>query len=557
MSKTVRRIIVISAFSVLGAALGLLLMGPGAFSKTTYHDDSATIAYWAFSSAYGDAYHPDDISAHLRRKTADPIPEFLYKITAPLFDPYWMPSVFAAISSALAAILGYLFGIGMIKKEGLPVWIKQGAAGAFSLACLLIMWNPFSPVCGVGNGGDFLVPILLGAMLGAKKKSFWIIGATLFFAAGTYPSAFLLVLGLTALAAFNADDKRPLIEAKIVFAFLFGIVFLFLLRADTILAGSDPIIGSIRTMEEMIFDPIFEWGGRHPVWVKNLPGTLIFSNQGGLATTPELILGFLFLILLLVFRRKKFGSIDRTFALLFLSSATLYLLSWAMLPRLFYPSRYVRGALPIIIWGLLITGLAHWIAQKKSKNRKIAATIIFALLILVPLLTILIAGPYRYNVPHKTEIALCEKISSMPKNTLIAGHPWRVDPLVYLGRKSVLTSFENLMPIFTAYHKEHEARTYDVFKAIYSTDMNQVVEFCEKYGVTHFLIHPGLYLPKYKKRNAYLYPKPFNEAVNLYRQKGAGKFVLNRPHFPGEIYNDGSQILVPCNKEGLVKEHAE
>jgi len=547
-----RRILVTAALGLTGVVLGLVLMGQGAFSKNIYHDDTVTTAYWGLVHKYGDTYKADDLSAHFRRKTVDPIPYYFYKSAAPIIDPYFMPTIFAAISSALVMIFGYFFGFGLLKRESSPFWLRNAVAIAFAMICLTIMWNPFSPICGVGNGGDFLLPILLGAMIGARKKSLRILTAALFFAAGTYPSAFLLVLALAGFTAFNADSKKSLIDIKIVLAFLLGVAILFILRFDTIFAGIDPAIGSLKTMKQMIVDPNFHWGGRHPVWVKNWAATLLISYQGGLATTPELIMSAILLLFIYIFRRRKFGKVDKTFYLLFLSCFSLYFMSWIYLAKLFYPSRYLRGALPIIIWGMAITGLANWIGDKQTKKTKIATAALSSVFLLIPLFTILFFGGYRYTKPHKTEIALCNKISSLPQDTLIAGHPWRLDPIIYLGRRSVLTSFENLMPVFTQYHKEHSKRTDDVFAALYATEIEEVIGFCEKYDVTHLLIHTGMYRSDYKKKNPYLYPRPFNEKANYFRAKGHGGYVLNRPSFPGMIYRDSSQILVPCSLEAFI-----
>jgi hypothetical protein len=421
--------------------------------------------------------------------------------------------------------------------------LQLSAALLFAVGCLGILWQKGMPLCGVGNGGDFLVPLLLATLWGVDRRSPWIIGTTLFIAAGTYPSAFLICITVTFLAMFQRDATHPLIESEALIGLIVGFASICIFRSSILVADPDPLIGTMRSAQEMVMDPIFHQGGRHPIWMGNWFPTILIGYQGGLSFRAGHFILVLALLILFVIRRNKFGPLHPALWRLFLASISLFILAWAFLPMLFYPSRYVRGAMPIFLIGALITGLGNWIYDKKRKWPVIVASALL-LMFLVPFFF----GRYRYAHPRDPEIF--KVISELPTKAFLAGHPRQMDDVVYFGRRSVLTSDESLMPVFDAFHLHHSERMKDLFQALYSDREEKVLEFCRKYDVTHLLLDRGLYV--LEKEGGYLpYVKPYGNYARTQALLHYNRWVLNKDHFPGELFRSKYQVLAPCRREAL------
>ena len=542
-----RTVIGVVIATLIGGAFGFFAMGESAQSVFVYHDDSASIAYWVTPARYGETYAPDDPAAILRKTLADPFAVALVRATAPFVDPLKVPVLFGVLSSMFAGVFGFLFGLELIRREQVARWIREFAAAGFTLVCLSAMWVRFLPLSGVGNGGDFLIPLLLATMWGAARKSPWVIGVAVIAAAGLYGSAFLICFSLAALFVFNRDSKKSLLDWRIALALVVSAAVLFMLRLPSLFSEPQPTIGSLRLIDDILSDRSFYPGGRYPLFYSNIWLTLLWGYQGGLTIDLQKIAIALAAVPFILLRPRKSFPLHPALWGLMLIGLTWYAMSWAALSEFFLPSRYMRGTLPIFLAGFTMTAAAHFLADRKRKWSRVLATALLVPVILA--ISVPFVGGYRFK--RVEDIEFVSKIARLPKGAMLAGHPLFTDEAVLFGRHSVTTSLENLLPVFDAYNRIMTDRTEATLRALYASDPEKVLGFCRDYGVSYLLIHKQIF-----EKNVYGASLNFPEPYYSYGRAQAlihdGRWTLNRDHFPGEIYNRGRNVIVPCTGESLL-----
>ena len=90
-------------------------------------------------------------------------------------------------------------------------------------------------------------------------------------------------------------------------------------------------------------------------------------------------------------------------------------------------------------------------------------------------------------------------------------HPGDGAGISYWTGRSTTDHYETLTPWWVDSWRRARARTLDTLRALYGTDPDELLEYCDRYLVTHLLINAGRYGDDYRDK-ARLFP-PFDEPV--------------------------------------------
>jgi hypothetical protein len=93
--------------------------------------------------------------------------------------------------------------------------------------------------------------------------------------------------------------------------------------------------------------------------------------------------------------------------------------------------------------------------------------------------------------------ALYEFFSRQPKGTLIASLSLEVNNIPSFARRSILVGSEYALPYHLGYYREIRRRAIDLINTQYSTDLDEVRAFIQKYGVNFFMVDRDAWSPAY------------------------------------------------------------
>ncbi len=192
---------------------------------------------------------------------------------------------------------------------------------------------------------------------------------------------------------------------------------------------------------------------------------------------------------------------------IFSAGLLLYCLAHLLLFRLHLPSRYSQHIIRIIIAlldGMTIAVIAHTLNLKIDRQLfKFSALISLLCLLLYPTYA---AQSYAYRLgyvkPETTEIY--NFLEQQPKDSLIATLGEEADFIPTLAKRSVLVSREYALPYHNGYYEQINQRVRDLITAQYSTDLETVRQFINKYQINFWLIGKNTFTINYLKSNPWL-----------------------------------------------------
>lgn len=293
-------------------------------------------------------------------------------------------------------------------------------------------------------------------------------------------------------------------------------------------------------------------------------------EKDGDKITPLLLLSFLSIFIL---KRESF-KLDKVIYSVALASAILFIAAWIFFPALYFPRKYNVGLMLFLILfsarGLESSiGVLPFLKTKEIIKIGVLFIIIcslypsflffskkvlfgtlacgLAFLILVFIFRIIPRGLAYHNSvllvsivlisiwltffkdlgivdPTDTQKNLYRYISSLPKTSLIAGHPKddNLDNIPFYAKRAVFLNTE-LFGSLTAggIDKNFEERACGNLDAYYSDSWERVLSFCRKYGVTHLLINKRYF------SEVELFYQPISERVKKII-KSREKFILSK-----------------------------
>ena len=200
---------------------------------------------------------------------------------------------------------------------------------------------------------------------------------------------------------------------------------------------------------------------------------------------------------------------------LLLSSLGMFFIAHILLFRLHLPSRYTGLSFRIIIalataiaLTLIIDALFNWAENREKfpiKFRPIISLVltglILASLVLYP--AFVKGFPLvKYKVGRATD--LYDFFREQPDDILIASLEEEANLLPTFAQRSILLGREYAIPYQVGYYTQFRQRVIDLIVAQYSSNLTDVKDFIQKYGIDFWMVHRGSFTPEYVEKNSWL-----------------------------------------------------
>ena len=433
----------------------------------------------------------------------------IYRILTPFVGLY------AATKLVQLLCLGILVGAGWILIRSRRV----GLAGGLLLVFLLLHTPAVPGRIAGGLPRGFAFPLYSLWCAGAFSRSERTRFTSAVVAAVVYPPAMAMIIA--AEGVFGLLGPRGSIMG-----WLKRYALLVLLCAMAGLAYSlpRPDSGPIHTLAEAQSEPAFGPEGRlkvlpfqNPVpyvsWAFSSPflpvGRSLAHGLPGIAQTLGSTTALMIITLLLALVALRLTSAPRAAFAFFCAAVFLYALARVLAYHLYFPIRYLQYGMPIaaILLGTSAVGLV--LPRLRPRPLRAAARNVCAFLFIGGLCLVNGDGLVVNNgmtVEGYSNAELHAAIRRLPIDVRIACHPWEADGITYWGQRQATDGYETLMVWFTEDWKRQKKRTQDTLLALYATRPSDVLDYCERNGVTHFLIRTDRYGPDLRQGAALFEP---------------------------------------------------
>lgn len=219
-----------------------------------------------------------------------------------------------------------------------------------------------------------------------------------------------------------------------------------------------------------------------------------------------------------------------------LASLGMFIVAHALLFKLHLPSRYTEHSLRVVT--ALAAGIALTVIfdsiflwakprRQKVKDKTLKERQRLALGLVTLFLTALVLHPTFLKEFPKTDYAvgqlpaLYKFFAQQPKDILIASLAEEVTNLPSFTKRSILVGGAGFpVPYHKGYYAEIRKRTIDLIEAQYSSDLNQVQRFIQKYGIDFWLVEHSAVAPNYLAQSRWIrqYQPAANNAINQLAQ---------------------------------------
>lgn len=456
---------------------------------------------------------PNNLIADYFQSIAPAGYKFLYWIInklgiAPITLSKLLPSVLGLVTT------GYCF---VLTLEILPLPLTGFVA---SLLLNQNLWLQDGLVSGTPKA--FAPPLLVAFLYYFLKRSVLGTSITIVLLGLFYPSLVFICCGLLVLSLWSIEKKKLKLsnnKQDYIFAVV-GLIVAFIVLLPYAVATSDysPTI-TVAQAREL---PEFESGERSGFFNDN-PWDFWFNGSRSSLRIPSALmppLAYLGLFFWIIPRRNKVINKNnllkvtpqiRVLPRLLLVSIVMFLVAHSLLFALHLPSRYMQNSIRIIIIltaSIVLTFIWKFLL-KKVPERNSLQKIGYRLLALL-LAVVLIFYPHttdrfvwtRYITGN--DVALYEFLQQQPKDIVIASVSLEADNLPTFTKRSILVSREYAIPYHWGYYQQFRQSAVDLITAQYSTDIEIVKNFIERYDVTHWLIENDSFTPNYIADNRWI-----------------------------------------------------
>ena len=200
---------------------------------------------------------------------------------------------------------------------------------------------------------------------------------------------------------------------------------------------------------------------------------------------------------------------------LIIVSFCLFFTAHAVLFKLHLPNRYTQHSLRIVLilaaaiaLTLLLDAVFYWaqnVTQSGLVIRQVLALGIVGLLgIAIVMYPSSLKNFPRTNYQTGTVPALYKFFSQQPKDSLIASLAKEADNLPTFSQRSVLVSREYGIPYHIGYYHKFRERALNLIQAQYSSNLAEVQNLIQKYGLDFWLLEQTSFEPEYIANNSWL-----------------------------------------------------
>lgn len=415
-----------------------------------------------------------------------------------------------------------------------PVVVGEWLALPMLLVCCLLIYG-LGKICGGGRPLGGMAALLLFVVTGVGveftggfarchgliilalvaigwvKRDGWWIGGGLIYGALFYPpiTALAGVITLMLIAVDAVADRsvakvwrawsRP---SMVVIGGVIALGLLLYFKLNTLPAEMGPRV----TAEQARQMPEFHELGRNVFWTNDPWMFFFLGRRTGMGASATSFFVSCFLVILTVLALPR--AVPRGAWVLLVGSAVMWSLAHLLLFALYLPSRYLMYSLPLfmMMWGASALPRLLPAMRKHASLRRLEAASRRPWLV-IPLVMVggLLYGFYqlengRAGIPSARHPAFIPglpealaAIESLPKDTLVAAHPYDGDFVPLLARRSVLANYEGSLAYHRGYYEQIKQRTVALFEAVYAADWAPIQRLADGYGVDVLLINTRRY----------------------------------------------------------------
>lgn len=506
-------------WAIVGAYAGVWIQAHwGYLFDPLLQNDDARTSQFPFHLYGPDATMGDDVIARDIVVRLPPGMWLQYRVLTPLVGLYAASKFVQLLCLAIVAWTALI--------------LCRSRRGGLAAGLLLVFFMLHTPYVvnriGGGHPRAYALPLMAlwtAGVIAASPRARW---AAVVTAALMYPVAVLLLLGAEGVYALRTRDlKRYAVLALVCAACLVPQVI------------RNQHEGRVHTLAEARQDPVFEHSPRR---VLPMPSPLEVSTRylahpfhaNGSGPVPLLVDAWagagafgglaiaVGLVILVVSRR---APLPEAALALFASAILCYLAARLVAFRLYSPVRYlwygsVASSLALVVstLGLLLPRVR--VRPRRAVIRNFAACSMILLVWIVAGDGIIRTGAdSRDGVVHHNGMSIDERreadlyafIRTLPASSRLALHPWDGAGVSYWTGRATTDHYETLTPWWVDSWTRARARTLDTLQALYATDPDVLIDYCDRYRVTHLLINARRYGADYREE-ARLFP-PFDEPI--------------------------------------------
>jgi hypothetical protein len=501
---------------VFGVYVAVWVRGHEGFLVDTMLQQGDTRIFFPFHRFVEPGLFANDPIAREVSSFVTPGVYLFYRVLTPLTGIYIVPKVVQVVCLALLLAAGWLL-----------IQSRRAGLAAGVLLVFLMLHTPFVPyrIAG-GLPRSFAFPLFAIWCAGTLTRSERTRFASALLAAFTYPPAMAMIV-----AGEGVHGLLTRASAPALVPWLKRYALLVLLCAVTVLAYAffRHDSGHIHTLAEAQNEPAFGPDGRLRVLPFGEPVPAIawtFASPylpngrdvvAGLSAHSEAlgsanaVIAVTLLILLVALRLTP---VPRATFAFFCGAVFVYVVARILAFRLYSPMRFCEYGMPAA--SIFLATSALGLAAPRLRPRRLRASLRNgAVLLFMGALWLLngdgVVADNGMSSRGERGARLHAHIRQLPPESRIACHPLDADDIPYWGQRAATDGYETLTVWFTEDWKRQKERTQDTLSALYATDPEALMDYCERYGITHLLVRLDRYGPDFVAAAALF--EPFTQFI--------------------------------------------
>jgi hypothetical protein len=217
-------------------------------------------------------------------------------------------------------------------------------------------------------------------------------------------------------------------------------------------------------------------------------------------------------------------------------SLFLYVVARIVLVKLFVPRRYLFYTLNII-YCIGFAVAIRIILEKIELSRTKMCLILAALLVFASF-----KGRHIEFFDYSHDHSLYKFLQTTPKNTLIAGWPELMDNVMTFGNRRAFVTYELSHTWVEPYWTEVKKRTFDLFRAYYSSSPEEIKAFCKSQGIEYLIVREEDFNPQ-RLNGSNLYFEPFNGFIWYHANFTDYFAILDKSVFAPVFDSNGVRVI--------------
>jgi hypothetical protein len=518
-----------------------LWAGPAIMRADIFDGDAAHHVFWLYQYADPTLF-PNDITVRYLRTSAPLGYRVLYALIAPHADVLSACEVLSAVLAMLTGLLAWMTAAGVSDDEDSSL---RGLLGVGAYVVLLACSTNIDLMPAMAFQRTFAFPLLLMCMYGLVSHRYGWVGASWIGAALFYPVV-LPVAGLGAAVVFLRDmvTTRRMPDLWIIN----GVCGITALVLAVFCIPSAPELGPAYTFSQAVQMPEYGPHGRLQLFLEgSWTGNYLRFHMMGMGWGPFHLacIGTAVIVAWLLGQRRLLPFAAWTLpGVGFALWLVMRLFPEKLMFGLYLPNRHTRwsyGAFAIIAGAAGSFAVLNSVRQRWSEK-----TLTYLLAVLVPVLALVLTFPhYRELMAQPIDTDL-EKtytyLASLPKNTLIAGHPDITSYIPLRSHRSVLAATETSMPWLEHYYAVVKPRVEASLRAAYAPDVATMDSELRAYHPDVFVVGP----PAWTMTR---YLDPYDAMVQPLLVKGRREgFGLQRPPADRILFRSGEYYVLRVSR---------